>query len=257
MGSGTGKSSQVWNKTKWFHFFVLGEDAEASTSLDTATSTVGSHGQEATGPPESSCDLPGQKDGGAQGSDALGAAEGSRLHAHAAGAGGAARSNSSGQGGKPHAHADAVGGGSGGLDGAHATGGSGPHAHVAGADGSGGPSGGSRPQQEVPAGVGASSHGRGPPGMGTALQEEESPAGASIERIPKFRSLSEIYDQTNPIETKEELYFGSAEEPENFEEANQYLQWQQAMQEEINSIVENDTWKLADLPSNFRAIRLK
>ena len=47
------------------------------------------------------------------------------------------------------------------------------------------------------------------------------------------------------------------EEPENFEDAKTEECWRHAMDEELGSIRDNDTWELADLPNGHNAIELK
>ena len=47
------------------------------------------------------------------------------------------------------------------------------------------------------------------------------------------------------------------EEPASFAEAKDEASWQRAMQEEMSSIRENNTWTLVDLPDGQRAIGLK
>jgi hypothetical protein len=42
-----------------------------------------------------------------------------------------------------------------------------------------------------------------------------------------------------------------------FAEAEQDVAWQAAMQEEIDSVKQNQTWELADLPQGHCAITLK
>jgi hypothetical protein len=54
-----------------------------------------------------------------------------------------------------------------------------------------------------------------------------------------------------------QLMFTSAEEPTTFREAESHECWKKAMQEEINSIVENGTWTLVDLPAGTKPIGLK
>lgn len=78
-----------------FIFSVLGEDAEATASLDEATSSAGSYGQEFLGSPAIS-DFPGQRVGGT-----LGPNEGQSAHAHATGTAGT---------GGPHVHTGGSGG---------------------------------------------------------------------------------------------------------------------------------------------------
>ncbi|KAF0901324.1 hypothetical protein E2562_039379 [Oryza meyeriana var. granulata] len=54
-----------------------------------------------------------------------------------------------------------------------------------------------------------------------------------------------------------ELHLQVSEEPENFKEAESHVHWLAAMQAEMNSILENHTWHLADLPAGHRAIGVK
>jgi hypothetical protein len=53
------------------------------------------------------------------------------------------------------------------------------------------------------------------------------------------------------------LFVVSAEEPATVKEATQQMVWKRAMIEELQSIEENRTWKLTELPSGRRAIGLK
>jgi hypothetical protein len=54
-----------------------------------------------------------------------------------------------------------------------------------------------------------------------------------------------------------ELHLQVLEEPVALKEAESYPQWRAAMQAEMDSIIENGTWHLADLPPRHRAIGLK
>jgi hypothetical protein len=54
-----------------------------------------------------------------------------------------------------------------------------------------------------------------------------------------------------------ELNLMSTGEPCTFAEAEQDAAWQAATQEEIDSVKQNQTWELADLPQGHRAITLK
>jgi hypothetical protein len=55
----------------------------------------------------------------------------------------------------------------------------------------------------------------------------------------------------------EELNLMGTGESCTFAEAEQDVAWQAAMQEEIDSIKQNQTWELADLPQGHCAITLK
>ena len=51
-----------------------------------------------------------------------------------------------------------------------------------------------------------------------------------------------------------------SEEPRNFREAQESKerqQWQCAMEEELESLKKNNTWKLADLPKTQRVVKCK
>jgi len=39
-------------------------------------------------------------------------------------------------------------------------------------------------------------------------------------------------------------------EPQHYDEAEEYEEWINAMNEEYNSIMKNDTWELTELPKN-------
>jgi hypothetical protein len=74
----------------------------------------------------------------------------------------------------------------------------------------------------------------------------------------RFRLLSELYDETEEIETDEELLMiRNDDEPTTYREASKRRVWIEAMNAEITSIERNKTWKLVDLPKNRKAIGLK
>jgi hypothetical protein len=54
-----------------------------------------------------------------------------------------------------------------------------------------------------------------------------------------------------------ELHNVSVEEPKSFKDADGDPNWNAAMEEELKSIRDNDTWSLADLPRDQHAIGLK
>lgn len=72
----------------------------------------------------------------------------------------------------------------------------------------------------------------------------------------KMRSLDDLYDAT---EQGQYEYSGlcllGAEEPATFKAVEREESWQCAMQEEMNSIRNNQTWILVNLPVGQRAIR--
>ncbi|XP_074342697.1 uncharacterized protein LOC141680342 [Apium graveolens] len=70
--------------------------------------------------------------------------------------------------------------------------------------------------------------------------------------IRKTRSLRELYEVTDEIEQNEAMLFAffAGEDPISFVEANQTEIWRKTMKEEFDSIQENKTWELTDLPLN-------
>jgi hypothetical protein len=55
----------------------------------------------------------------------------------------------------------------------------------------------------------------------------------------------------------EELHVVSSDEPTSFTEAERSLSWRNAMMEEMDSIEENGTWSLIDLPLDRKLIGVK
>ncbi|XP_074360732.1 uncharacterized protein LOC141700979, partial [Apium graveolens] len=85
-----------------------------------------------------------------------------------------------------------------------------------------------------------------------------SPRDTSVETEPrKFRSLSAVYDETEETELADELMLLGVEEPTNYREATIEKAWKEAMIMEIDAIDKNNTWKLVELPVDYRAIGLK
>lgn len=92
----------------------------------------------------------------------------------------------------------------------------------------------------------------------SSTSESESDSNSTNSTPPrKFRSLQEIYNETREVEAEIGLCFLSMEEPTQFEEANRNGNWRQAMEMEIESIRKNETWELADLPKDHKAVGLK
>ena len=65
--------------------------------------------------------------------------------------------------------------------------------------------------------------------------------------LVQLRSLNEVYESCNLCVV----------EPENFDDAVKEETWKAAMQEEINVIVKNKTWKLVDRPCDNSVIGVK
>ncbi|KAJ3691578.1 hypothetical protein LUZ61_020742 [Rhynchospora tenuis] len=73
-------------------------------------------------------------------------------------------------------------------------------------------------------------------------------------RTSRTRTLQDLYEATSELHLV--CLLANAENI-TFEEAVQEKKWQQAMNEEMNAIVKNDTWELATLPKNHKPIGVK
>ncbi|KAJ4740894.1 Transposon Ty1-H Gag-Pol polyprotein [Rhynchospora pubera] len=76
--------------------------------------------------------------------------------------------------------------------------------------------------------------------------------------ITRMRTLQDLYDVTEPIEIDySELCLLGTEEPADFQEASKEESWRCAMQDELDSIHNNNTWSLVDRPTDQKVIGLK
>ncbi|KAJ3701279.1 hypothetical protein LUZ61_004984 [Rhynchospora tenuis] len=73
-------------------------------------------------------------------------------------------------------------------------------------------------------------------------------------RTPRTRTLQDLYEATSELHL---VCLLADDENITFEEAVQEKKWQQAMNEEMNAIVKNDTWELAMLPKKHKLIGMK
>ncbi|KAJ7962054.1 Retrovirus-related Pol polyprotein from transposon TNT 1-94 [Quillaja saponaria] len=80
---------------------------------------------------------------------------------------------------------------------------------------------------------------------------------SSSEGLPKTKSLLDLYENTEVIEDVNLFCLVADSEPLFFEEAENDKKWRQAMDEEIIAIEKNDTWELANLPKDHKAIGVK
>jgi hypothetical protein len=76
----------------------------------------------------------------------------------------------------------------------------------------------------------------------------------------RFRSMSNIpvtpgFVPRAPV--AKELHVVSSDEPPSFTEAEHNLSWRKVMMEEMDSIKENGTWSLVDLPPGRKLIGVK
>lgn len=104
----------------------------------------------------------------------------------------------------------------------------------------------------------------------TATPSSETTSSEAAEpRTPqghvRIRSLQELYDETEPSWTPTdldhiqdlELCMLGIDEPAHHTEALKHETWRLAMEEELKSIQENDTWELTTLPAGVQPIGLK
>lgn len=66
-----------------------------------------------------------------------------------------------------------------------------------------------------------------------------------------------MYNETEEVQLDEGLYLMGIEEPINFTQAVKDQNWKIAMDKEMQSIEENKTWKLSELPPGKKVIGLK
>jgi hypothetical protein len=103
-----------------------------------------------------------------------------------------------------------------------------------------------------------------PPEFVTLLEDVEERLHVAHGESPmRYRPYDNIVGAGEPVSGLaahnliEELNLLSTEEPCTFAEAEHDAVWRAAMQEEIDSVEQNHTWELADLPHGHHAITLK
>ncbi|KAI3734276.1 hypothetical protein L6452_13741 [Arctium lappa] len=93
-----------------------------------------------------------------------------------------------------------------------------------------------------------------------SLRSKEPISSSSSEIQPrKTRSMRDLLDNTQRLDfdnTADFVLFADAD-PIDFHEACKEKKWRDAMDEEINSILKNDTWELVDLPKGHKPIGVK
>jgi hypothetical protein len=77
----------------------------------------------------------------------------------------------------------------------------------------------------------------------------------------KFRSLNEVYQDSVEVELTSDdevqALLSVMEEPNSYQDAASDLDWEKAMESEIQSINKNKTWELLKLPAGHKPIGLK
>jgi len=97
----------------------------------------------------------------------------------------------------------------------------------------------------------AQAHGWATPPSNQSADSDDRPVG--------YRYLSDLLDSTEEVHDLD--YSGvcmlAADEPKNVEQALEEECWRQAMNAEMQSILQNKTWTLSELPKDHKAIGLK
>jgi hypothetical protein len=101
-----------------------------------------------------------------------------------------------------------------------------------------------------------------PTGAGdTEVEDDENlDAGHDDDAPLHFRSMSDILATpgfTPRALVAEELHVVSSNEPASFTEAEHSSSWRKVMMEEMDSIEDNGTWSLVDLPPGRKLIGVK
>ena len=90
--------------------------------------------------------------------------------------------------------------------------------------------------------------------------EENSVEAATPQSEPesrRYKSLTQLYSETDPVQAEEEECLLISEEPSSYTEAAREEVWKRAMKEEMEAIDQNHTWELVVPPSNCKPIGLK
>ena len=98
----------------------------------------------------------------------------------------------------------------------------------------------------------------------TPLSHDEERIDAYHDEEPlRYRTMEDLLgDQPTlglvPHDLEAQLHLVCDDgEPRSFAEAEGHVAWRAAMQSEMDAVVKNHTWELADLPRGHRAITLK
>ncbi|KAJ9560140.1 hypothetical protein OSB04_005300 [Centaurea solstitialis] len=92
--------------------------------------------------------------------------------------------------------------------------------------------------------------------VGSSSTASSSTGGGAPKR---YRSLAEIYEETDQIELEPEqlMFMQDVDEPTTYSVAAKDREWVKAMKSELDAIERNKTWSLVDLPAGRKPIGLK
>lgn len=94
----------------------------------------------------------------------------------------------------------------------------------------------------------------GTPYTGNATDSRETDLETDSEPH-HFRSLRDIYANTEEIELEdEEILLMGVDEPANYRQASKEICWRKAMNQEMDAVEKNQTWKLTELPPEGRLL---
>lgn len=99
-----------------------------------------------------------------------------------------------------------------------------------------------------------------PIGNHTTPNTQETLSSSSSSDVPrKYRSMADLMQNTQRLDFEEVVDFVlfADADPISFDEAYQQDVWKKAMDEEINSILKNETWELVELPKDHKPIGVK
>lgn len=69
-----------------------------------------------------------------------------------------------------------------------------------------------------------------------------------------FRALTYIYNETQELEDDSKILMYVGEEPTTYEDASTDKDWRNAMEQDLESVENNNTWKLTHFPKGQKAI---
>ena len=86
---------------------------------------------------------------------------------------------------------------------------------------------------------------------------EEISSSQEGDQQRRFRSIQDLYDETDPVSYGMDVCLSSREEPTTYLEASKDQVWVKAMKEELDAIEKSATWELIMPPIECRPIGLK